>query len=274
MSLTEASSRKDVDSRSSGSRLAAWAWKHQLGWMVVAVVVLSLLLQFRRVEGDRTAAAQTQRAPKTSEAAGLPRKQHPQHDVMALVNGKDISRKDLTGACVRRFGEDVLESLVNKRLIMSHCEKRGISITQQEIAAEVDRMAKRFKLGREQWFEMLEKERGITPDEYARDIVWPTLALRKLAADRVNPTRAEIDKAYEREFGEMVGARLIAVNNENLAQKLHAELTANPENFARVAIEHSIDVNSASVGGLIQPIRHHVGAPAIEREAFKLSTLR
>jgi parvulin-like peptidyl-prolyl isomerase len=264
--------RQDVDSSSSVSRLAAWAWKHQLGWMVLAAVVLSLLYQFRTLQGDPSAAAQLNRVAKTapSPAADLPRKEHPQHDVMALVNGKDISRKDLINACVRRFGQEVLESLVNKRLIMSHCEKRGITVSQQDINAEVDRMAKRFKLGRDQWFEMLQQERGISPEEYARDIVWPTLALRKLAADRVTPTREEIDKAYQREFGEMVSARLIAVNDEKLAQKLHADLTANPDGFARVAIEHSIDVNSASVGGLIQPIRHNVGAPAIELAAFQL----
>ena len=268
-------SRKDVDSRSFSSLLATWAWKHQIGWMVVAGVVVALLLQFREVEGDRAAIAQTARPTKkaasTQAAAKLPRKKHPQYDVMASVNGKDISRKDLINACVHRFGEGVLESLVNKRLIMSHCEKRGITISQQEIATEVDRMAKRFKLGREQWFEMLEKERGISPEEYARDIVWPTLALRKLAADQVEPTREEIDKAYVRDFGEMISARLIAVNDADLARRLHAQLTANPSGFARVAIEHSIDVNSASVGGLIQPIRHYVGEPAIEREAFKLA---
>jgi len=273
MSLTE-TSRKDVDSRSLVSRLALWAWHHQIGWMVAAAVVLTVVLQFRNFEGDRAAVAQTtrkaQRSANSDAPADLPRKEHPQHDVMALVNGKDISRKDLINACVRRFGEEVLESLVNKRLILSHCEARNITIAQQEIAAEVDRMAKRFKLGREQWFEMLERERGISPQEYARDIVWPTLALRKLAADQVEPTREEIDKAFTRDYGEMVSARLIAVNDANLARQLHARLIADPDSFARVAIEHSIDVNSASVGGLIQPIRHHVGDPNIERVAFQL----
>ena len=76
---------------------------------------------------------------------------------MAIVNGKDISRKQLTDACVRRFGEDVLESLVNKRLITNHCAKRDITVTNEEITAEIDRMAKRFQLGREQWLELLAK---------------------------------------------------------------------------------------------------------------------
>ncbi|MEM8945791.1 MAG: peptidylprolyl isomerase [Planctomycetota bacterium] len=265
---------KDVNSQTPRFQFAAWAWKHQIGWIVAAGAVLALVLQFRDMEGDRAAVAQTPQrvmpvAKKTTEDQ-LPRKQHPQHDVMALVNGKDISRADLITACIKRYGEDVLESLVNKRLIMSHCKKRGITITQQEIAAEVDRMAKRFKLGREQWFEMLETERGISPEEYARDIVWPTLALRKLAAETVQPTRDEIDKAYESQYGEMVGARLIAVNDEALARQLHAALSTDPDGFARAAIEHSIDVNSASVGGLIQPIRRHVGDPKIERVAFEL----
>ena len=264
---------KDVNSRTPDTRLSR-TWKNQFAWMITAAVVLALVFQFRVVEGDRAVHAKSPRtATKTASAqpaTKLPRNEPPKHDVMALVNGQDISRKDLINACVRRFGEDVLESLVNKRLILSHCEARGITITQQEISAEVDRMAKRFKLGREQWFDMLEKERDITPEEYARDIVWPTLALRKLAADKVNPTPEELNQAYEREFGEMVKARLIAVNDLTLARQLHAKLTANPENFARLAIEHSIDVNSASVGGLIQPIRHNVGAPAIEREAFQL----
>ena len=273
MSRTE-TTRKDVDSRTSRHSVTTWAWKHQAGWLVAACVVLALLFQFRQVEGVKTASAQTTTAQRTAKqqesTQQLPRKEHPQHDVMALVNGKDISRQDLINACVKRFGKDVLESLVNKRLILSHCEKRGITVTKEEIAAEVDRMAKRFKLGREQWFEMLEKERGISPEEYARDIVWPTLALRKLAAEQVQPTREEVAKAYESQYGEMVGARLIAVNDENLAQQLHAQLVADPESFPRVAIENSIDVNSASVGGLIQPIRRHVGDPAIEKVAFQM----
>ena len=120
-------------------------------------------------------------------------------------------------------------------------------------------MAKRFQLGREQWLEMLEKERGVTAQEYARDIIWPTLALRKLADAQLQVTPQEIQQAYDEEFGEMVRARLIAVRDEAKAKQIHAQVSANPQSFPRVAIENSEDVNSASVGGLIQPIRRHVG---------------
>jgi parvulin-like peptidyl-prolyl isomerase len=256
--------------------MRAAEWKHRFVWFGVAAMVLAAAVLIRFTQGDAPVSAATpQAAPAAASAAvgdnqSLPRPGRPTHDVMALVNGKDISRKDLTDACVQRFGEDVLESIVNKRLITNHCTNHNITVTQAEIDAEIDRMAKRFQLGREQWLQMLEKERGVTAAEYARDIVWPTLALRKLADKELQVTQVELQKAYEQEFGPMVRARLIALADPAKARQIHAQLMANPEGFAKAAIEHSQDVNSASIGGLIQPIRRHVGDPAIEAEAFRL----
>ena len=268
MSLTE-TSRKDAGTETRRRRLTQGLWRSQIGWIVAAAVVLAGVLQFRQAEGPPEAQAQSAKSPAVVEP-DLPRAEHPQHDVMALVNGQDISRQDLGDACLQLHGEDVLESLVNKRLILNHCEKRGIAITPADIDAEINRMAARFKLGREQWFELLQRERGIGPEEYARDIVWPTLALRRLAASDLQVTPEEVQRALDQQYGEMVPARLIAVGSRELAEQLQAQLSADPEKFARLAIEHSIDINSASVGGLIQPIRKHVGDEAIEREAFSL----
>jgi parvulin-like peptidyl-prolyl isomerase len=263
--------RKDAD---FSTRFKIWLWRNQIAWIIAAAVILVAFLKFRQVDGTQTAKAAQTSAATTAQSAqadgGVPAVTRLQHDVMAIVNGKDISRVDLTNACVERHGEDVLESLVNKRLILNHCENRSIAITNEELAAEIDRMAKRFNLAREQWLELLERERGISAQEYARDIVWPTLALRKLAAAQVQPSAEEIDRALERDFGASVNARLIAVSDQKLANELHQKLLADPTQFARLAIEHSIDINSASVGGLIQPIRRHIGDAGIEQAAFAL----
>ena len=48
-------------------------------------------------------------APKTAE------KNAPQ--IVALVNGEEISRQQLAQECLRYGGEDVLESIVNRHLI-------------------------------------------------------------------------------------------------------------------------------------------------------------
>ena len=248
-------------------------WKHRLAWLTIAAAVLVLAIVFRVREGNRPVRAQTvavQGGQQLVEEQALPQVGQPQHDVMAIVNGQDVSRQALTEACVRRFGEPVLESLVNKRLISSHCAKRGIVITDADISAEIDRVAKRFQLGREQWLQMLQRERGVSPQEYAREILWPPLAWRALAAAEIQPAEDEIQRAYEQEYGPMVRARLIAVRDADKARRLHSEAAANPESFARLAIENSEDVASASVGGMIQPIRLHMGDAGIERVAFAL----
>ena len=203
-------------------------------------------------------------------AAQLPRRERPKHDVMAVVNGQDIRRDALASACVDRYGEEVLEGLVNKRLIMHYCANRDIKVTDAEVNAEIDRMAARFKIGREQWLDMLERERGINVEQYKRDILWPTLALRKLAADQLAVSEEELQKAYEARFGPAVKCRLIVVPDRQLAEQLRRQLTQAPSDFARLAMKHSVDVNSASIGGLIQPIHRHVGDPAIEREVFAM----
>src|SRR5690606_30652383 len=129
--------------------------------------------------------------------------------------------------------------LVNKHLIAEHCQRHNITITNGEVDDEIARVAGRFNLGVEQWLQMLEKERGISPHHYARDIIWPTLALRKLAADKLTVSEKELREAYETEYGPAVQARLIAVHDLQLAKQLHAQLVARPEEFARLAREHS-----------------------------------
>lgn len=248
-------------------------WRRPLGLSVAVISVLAAVIGLRYWTGSEPAAAQgPARNPSGRQTGRLPapKTRTSEQDTVAIVNGQKISRKALVEACVQRHGEEVLESMVNKRLIQYHCQKRGIEVSQADVDAEIDRMSKRFKLGRQQWLELLMNERGITPDQYARDIVWPTIALRKLASTQLAVTQKELQKAYEAQYGPAVRARLIVVSDPQQAQQIQARAKADPDEFARLAIDHSEDVNSASIGGMIQPIRRHVGDPAIEREVFAL----
>lgn len=232
---------------------------------------------FRRGQTQESPAAQQSQPQKQSPqqgaqqaSAAMPAKGQPQHDVMAVVNGQDIRRDALATACCERYGNEVLEGIVNKRLIQHYCKNRQIEVTDAEVEAEIDRMAKRFKIGKEQWLQMLERERGVNATQYKRDILWPTLALRKCAAKDLIVADEELKKAYESQYGPAVKCRLIVVAERQKADELHRQLTAQPNDFARLAMQNSIDVNSASIGGMIQPIRHHLGDPAIESAVFAM----
>ncbi len=214
---------------------------------------------------------QAKKAPVQRAAAELPVHERPKHDVMAVVNGQDIRRDALATACVDRFGEDVLEGIVNKRLIAHHCRNRGITVTDAEIDAEIDRMAARFKIGREQLLkDVIERQRGVSEAQYKTDMLWPMIAIRKVAADELTLTDQQVQEAYESQFGAAVKCRLIVVGDRQLAEQIQRQVTAQPDEFARLAMQHSVDINSASIGGLIQPIRRHVGDKAIEQAVFAL----
>jgi parvulin-like peptidyl-prolyl isomerase len=189
--------------------------------------------------------------------------------VVAAVNGEQISRQQLAAECLRRYGTDVLESTVNKHLIWQACREQGLEISDKEVEEEIGRMAAKFGLSAGRWLALLQEERDIAPEQYRQEIIWPTLALRKLAAKEMTVTQEELQRAMDTEYGPRVKARVITVGTRALADEVRAKAVANPAEFGNLARAHSEDA-SASVNGLIPPIRRHVGDPNVETIAFSL----
>lgn len=214
-------------------------------------------------------------APKAPAASSgqtdLPETASPDRPmIVATVNGQNIPRNALGQECLAHFGEEVLGALVNKQLIAEHCRERNIAITSQEVDGEIVRMAQRFGLPKDELLKMLKEERGISAAQYANEIIWPTIALRKLAAEQLTVTQQDLQEAWEMLYGPAVQTRLIACNSREEIEKVRALAIKNPDDFGDLAKRHSVDVNSASAKGLIQPIRKHQGDPSIERIAFGL----
>lgn len=190
--------------------------------------------------------------------------------IMATVNGDDISRNDLANECLKRYGDDVLESLVHKHLIRQECQRLGVAVTGDEVNEEIKKMAKRFSLPVDHWLDMLSQERGISAKQYQDEIIWPMLALRKLAGQRLEVTHEELVEHYERQYGDAVKARMIVCDDRQRAESIHKAAIANPDSFGKLAAEHSIDAPSASLEGRIQPIRRHTNPAELETAAFQL----
>ncbi|MDA1055608.1 MAG: peptidylprolyl isomerase [Planctomycetota bacterium] len=223
----------------------------------------------RQASPSRTAPAPAGRTSGSNTAAanGV-QQQNPK--VMAVVNGQQITREDLANECIRRYGKDVLESIVNKQLIWQACQKHNIAITDQDVETEIEQMASKFGLPKDRWLTMLDRERDISSDRYRREIIWPTLALRRLANEQIVVTDDEIRKAFESEYGPKVKVRMISVSNQGKAEEARGRAVANPAKFGDLAKEVSEDANSAAARGIVPPIRKHVGYDEVERAAFAL----
>ncbi len=252
--------------------------KHMALIAACGLLVVAGTIAVRMLTGTEEATAQgpqtrrTQARPVSASSAATaaqPRQPMPQ-DVVAKVNGRPITRGELGAECVRHFGKQVLESVLNRYLITLECRKYNLTVTNQEVDQEIDRMAGRFGLPVDQWLNLLESERNISPEHYRREIIWPTLALRRLSAEQIQVTDDEIVQEFESRFGPQVQVRMIVVPSREQAERLRQDLLKNPAEFPRLAAKFSTDVNSASAGGLVQPIRLHLGEPVIEHAAFSL----
>lgn len=194
----------------------------------------------------------------------------PSDRIMAMVNGAEITNAQLAAECLGRHGTAVLEALVNREIISQACQKQGIAITKQDVDAEIDAMAKRFSVPRDKWISLIEQERGISPRQYSEDIVWPMLALRRLAHAGIEPTADEVQRAFENQFGEAIKARIIVARSQQEAEQWRVKAIAAPDDFGGLARQHSVDVGSASANGWVQPIRRHSGDVGFERAVFSL----
>jgi foldase protein PrsA len=233
------------------------------GGALAAVLIAGILFQFfRSKEGGAGADDPAGRQRRSTQMDGS--------TTLSRVDGYNITYDDVARECVERYGREVLENLINRTIIQQACAKRKIVVTRAEVANEVKRIAKKFDLSVENWHQMLQAERGITPLQYHRDIIWPMLALKKIAGTKVDVTDDELRKAFIREYGERVKARLIMLDNQRRALDVHGELTRNPQNFERLAQQYSIEPNSRALGGEIPPIRRYGGNEKLETAAFKL----
>ena len=247
--------------RKSGRKVAILA-----GSAVVAVLAAVALMQVLRTAPEGAAAENPARAGQ----AGTARVSGGSQQAVARVNGELISRDSVADECLARHGREVLENLINRLLIQQACEKQGVQVTQQEVEAEIVTIAKRFNLTRENWLQMLQAERNITPAQYRRDIIWPMLALRKLAGSDVQVTEQDLQTAFERDYGPRVEARMIMMDNDRRAREVLEKALQAPEEFGRLARLHSIEPNSRALDGDIPPIRRHTGNKKLEDAAFRL----
>ena len=225
---------------------------------LVAVVAAVGTLQVLRADSARSATA-------AAPAADV-------RPPVARVNGDLISFQEVADECVARYGAEVLDNLVNRKLIAQACEKAGVSVSNGEISKEVAEQAVRFNLLVDTWYQMMLSERKLTATQYHRDVIWPMLALEKLAGQNVQVTDADMQRAFERDYGPRVKARMILIDgNQRQAARVWEQATANPDTFDKLAREHSSDPNSRPLGGVIPPIRRHVGSPQFEQAAFALA---
>ena len=210
-------------------------------------------------------------------------KQQVGRDVVALVNDAPIYLKQLDDECLARHGPDVLQGLIGRRMLEIECAQKQVAVTDQEIDAEIARMASMMMKPLENgspdvkgWLNLAIKQKGVSIETYRHEIIWPSVALKKLTGGKVEVTQEDLMKGFKANYGPRVECRAIVLNNLRRAQEVW-DAARNPpkelskeENFANLAAKYSIERTSRANEGRVPPIRRYGSQPILEEEAFNL----
>ncbi len=230
---------------------------------LITILAAGIGFQFWRsqnVKADQPAAANAGRA--TVSPLGKP---------VGRVNGQSISYEELARECIERHGVEVLKNVINRMMIQQACSQAGLTVSDAEVEQEIVVISKKFGLPVAQWETMLHAERGLTPLQYRRDVIWPMLALKKLAGEEVKITRAMMEEAYADNYGPRAKVRMMVLANTRHAQEIWDKVKAAPDEFEDYARDYSIEPNSKALGGTVPPVRRYSGAhEEIRKAAFRM----
>jgi foldase protein PrsA len=154
----------------------------------------------------------------------------------ASVNGSSISRRAVTKELEKQGGKQVLEEMVNKKLVETELNKQNITITKEEVDAEIKKIEERFAAQGGTFAEVL-AEQGMSEADVREQIITQK-KLEKVLADKVTVNEVEID-AYIKDskvtipagmktedFRKDIAEQIKAQKYPQEAQKWIADLTA------------------------------------------------
>ncbi|MFO1020916.1 MAG: peptidylprolyl isomerase [Planctomycetales bacterium] len=258
---------------------AGKSWPLMVMGTVTAILIAAVSFQFfrpttgqavdREAAQRRTASKQSTTTVREESTEATPNSKK----YLARVGNKFITREEVIEECMVRHQTEVLENLINRKIIEIACDENGIKISDAEVDQEVIKTAQKYGMSVEQWYNMMQTERNVPAAHYRRDIVWPMIALKKLAGKDVEITEQDLKQAFIREYGERVKAKVIVMDNVRRATEVWNKVQAHPEDFEKFVKENSVEPNSRALGGSVPPIQRFSGNPDVrelEEKVFKL----
>lgn len=199
--------------------------------------------------------------------------------VVAILNGQQITVRELAEECITRYGVDVLQGEINRMLLTQALTNQNKEVSQEDILSEIKRAADSRGYIDDQgnpdvqtWLEAITSKDNVTVDIYVKDAVWPTVALKQLVSDQVQITEDDLQKGFESNYGKRVEVMAIVLNTQRQANMVWDLANNNSTDyfFGQLAEQYSIEPVSRANQGKVPPIRKNGGQPVVEEEAFRL----
>ena len=169
--------------------------------------------------------------------------------VVAILNGQQITVRELAEECITRYGIDVLQGEINRMLLTQALTNQNKEVSQEDILSEIKRAADSRGYIDDQgnpdvqtWLEAITSKDNVTVDIYVKDAVWPTVALKQLVSDQVQITEDDLQKGFESNYGKRVEVMAIVLNTQRQANMVWDLANNNSTDyfFGQLAEQYSI----------------------------------
>lgn len=111
--------------------------------------------------------------------------------IAATVNGSPISRLSVVEELEKRSGKQALESLIQKKLIETELNKKGITVNKEEVDDKIKKIEAQVESQGGTLKDALSRQ-GMTEEQF-RDQVTIQKKIEKLLADKIQVSQEEID---------------------------------------------------------------------------------
>ncbi|RNB77817.1 peptidylprolyl isomerase [Brevibacillus nitrificans] len=171
----------------------------------------------------------------------------------AVVGGSTISEADYISALKQKFGDQVLQDMVNREVVFQAAKQQGVTVDQAELDQEIAQIRESYGSSSDSEFEQaLNKQAGTTVEALRREITYQLL-LQALATKDIVISDEELLTFYNNHperYARPMQMRLwqIVVATQQEAEQVAAELKQGA-NFQALAKERSIDSLTSGNGG-------------------------
>ena len=193
---------------------------------------------------------------------------------VAVVNGRKVTREELTRKLWWQYAAQGLTELIDERLLLEEAGRLGVTADPKEVAARFDALAANYP--DKAAFEANLKSVGWSPKEL-RALIERQLTVRNavVAAGKIAVTDADARAFFEKnreKLGtpESVKLSQIFVNTKAEADDAYELLTSVGADFAKLSGLKSADPNLRKNGGSLGFISRGMLLPEIEKEVFAL----
>lgn len=193
-------------------------------------------------------------------------------EMVASVNGERITKDELFQRLAEQDGGQTLDAMITEMLIEQEAKKANITVTEEELDHEFDRVKKRF--GSELEFQMMLAQLNMSED-MIKGQLRSSLLVKKMMLPEIDVHEDDLKQYYEEnkqfyEEEEQVKARHILVETEEEANEIKQQLDQGAD-FEELAKEKSTDPGSKESGGDLGYFGRGEMVAEFEETAFSLA---